>query len=144
MRISPNGLRFLMQAEDTILHIYKDAAGYPTIGTGHLIRKGEDYSRGLTTEQAQDLLQSDLVRFEDAVNRLVKVPLTQSQYDALVSFAFNVGVAAFKASTLLKKLNTGDYESIPGQLMRWTKAGGKELSGLVARRQNEVKLWEVA
>ena len=91
MNISPNGLKFLMEAEGCVLKIYKDSAGYPTIGTGHLIRKGEDFSAGLTTEQAQDLLQKDLVRFEAVVNEKVTVALTQNQYDALVSFAFNVG-----------------------------------------------------
>jgi lysozyme len=141
MNLSANGLKKLMEWEGTVLHIYKDSAGLPTIGTGHLIRKGEDYTSGITTEQAQDLLQSDLVRFEEVVNRLVKVPLSQSQYDTLVSFAFNVGVAAFQKSTLLKKLNVGFYESIPAQLMRWTKAGGKQCAGLVTRRQNEIELW---
>jgi lysozyme len=142
MNISANGLKKLMEWEGTVLHIYKDAAGLPTIGTGHLIREGEDYSRGITSEQAQDLLQADLVRFEAVVNKCVKVPLTQSQYDALVSFAFNVGDGAFRSSTLLAKLNLGFYEAIPAQLRRWTKAGGKKVAGLVTRRENEIKLWE--
>jgi len=141
MRISANGLKKLMQWEGTILHIYKDAAGLPTIGTGHLIVKGEDFSAGITTEQAADLLQSDLMRFEDVVNSKVTVPLTQSQYDALVSFAFNVGVGAFRSSTLLKKLNAGDYDAIPEQLKRWNKAGGKVIDGLTYRRRNEIALW---
>ena len=123
------------------MKIYKDSAGYPTIGVGHLIRKGEDFSAGLTTEQAQDLLQKDLVRFEAVVNEKVTVPLTQNQYDALVSFAFNVGDGAFRQSTLLKRLNAGDYTAVPDQLMRWTKAGGKTSDGLIVHRRNEVKLW---
>lgn len=141
MRISPNGLKKLMEWEGCVLHVYKDAAGLPTIGVGHLIRKGEDFSTGLTTEQAQDLLQKDLVRFESVVNEKVKVPLTQNQYDALVSFAFNVGDGAFRQSTLLKRLNAGDYDAVSDQLMRWTKAGGKTCDGLIVRRRNEVKLW---
>ena len=141
MNISPNGLKFLMEAEGCVLKIYKDSAGYPTIGTGHLIRKGEDFSAGLTTEQAQDLLQKDLVRFEAVVNEKVTVALTQNQYDALVSFAFNVGDGAFRSSTLLKRLNAGDYTAVPDQLMKWTKAGGRVNDGLITRRRNEAKLW---
>jgi lysozyme len=141
MKMSANGIKKLMEWEGVVLHIYKDQAGYPTIGCGHLIQKGEDYSKGLTTEQAMDLLTDDLVRFEEAVNNAVKVPLTQNQYDALVSFAFNVGAGAFRTSTLLKRLNSGDYAAVPDQLMRWTKAGGKPCDGLVVRRRNEIKLW---
>ena len=141
MRMSPDGLKFLMKAEGVVTHIYKDAAGLPTIGVGHLIRKGEDFSKGLTTSEAMDLLAKDLVRFEEVINATVTVPLTQNQYDTLVSFAFNVGDGAFQKSTLLKKLNKGDYKAIPAQLMRWTKAGGQTLSGLVARRRSESDLW---
>lgn len=142
MRMSPNGLKKLMEWEGTVLHVYKDAAGLPTIGTGHLIQPGEDFTKGLTTSEAQDLLASDLIRFEEAVNSRVTVPLAQNQYDALVSFAFNVGVGAFKTSTLLKKLNDGDVSAVPAQLMLWTKAGGKTCDGLITRRKNEVRLWE--
>jgi len=141
MRISANGLKKLMEWEGCELQIYKDAADLPTIGVGHLVQKEEDFSKGITTTQAQDLLMSDLTRFEMAVNRLVTVPLTQSQFDALVSFSFNVGVGAFAKSTLLKKLNAGLYAEVPIQLMLWTKAAGKTCNGLIARRENEVKLW---
>lgn len=141
MKISDNGIKKLMEWEGTILHIYKDAAGLPTIGVGHLIQPGEDFSRGLTRVGAMELLQSDLVRFEEAVNKYVTVPLTQNQFDALVSFAFNVGVGAFKNSTLLCKLNLGFYEAIPAQLLRWTKTGGKRCDGLITRRNNEIALW---
>lgn len=141
MRISPDGLKKLMAWEGCILHVYKDAAGLPTIGVGHLIHHNEDFSKGITTEQAQDLLASDLTRFEAAVNSGVSVPLSQPQYDSMVIFAFNVGVSAFLQSTLLKKLNGGDYDAVPEQLMRWTKAGGKPCPGLVTRRNNEIALW---
>jgi len=155
MKISDNGIEKLMEWEGVILHVYKDAAGLPTIGVGHLIQKGEDFSKGITHDQAFELLKKDLVRFERVVNTYVKVPLTQNQFDALVAFAFNTGVAAFKSSTLLKKLNAGDYDSVgkttvddkgklvyTGEIMRWTKAGGKQCAGLVNRRQNEIELWE--
>ncbi len=142
MRMSERGLAKLKEWEGCILHVYKDAAGLPTIGVGHLIHHNEDYSKGLTEEQALDLLASDLIRFEAVVNNEVKVPLSQSQFDTLVSFTFNVGCQAFRDSTLLKKLNAGDYDAVPNQLMRWTKAGGKQCNGLIARRENECKLWE--
>lgn len=141
MKMSENGLKFLIDNEGFVGHIYKDAAGLPSIGVGHLIRKGEDFSNGITYDQAIDLLKKDLERFESAVNDLVTVPLTQNQHDALVCFSFNVGVGAFRSSTLLKKLNAGDYDAIPSQLMRWTKAGGRQVAGLVNRRQNEIDLW---
>lgn len=142
MIISGNGIEKIMEWEGYIPHVYNDAAGLPTIGVGHLIQKGEDFSKGITHDQAFALLQKDLKRFESAVNNLVTVPLTQNQYDALVAFAFNIGVGAFKSSTLLKKLNSGDYSAVPEQLMRWTKAGGKQVAGLVNRRKNEIELWE--
>jgi len=139
--MSANGLKKLMEWEDVVLHRYRDAAGLWTIGCGHLIQPGEDFSKGLTTEQVLDLLADDLTRFEAAVNSKVTVELTQNQYDALVSFAFNVGVGAFQKSTLLKKLNQGLYSEVPVQLMAWTKAGGKTCDGLIHRRENEINLW---
>jgi lysozyme len=142
MQISPNGLKFLMEAEGCKLRTYLDSAGLPTIGVGHLIRTGEDFSRGIDTKGAIDLLHKDLERFEAAVNNLVTVALLQSQYDALVAFAFNVGVGSFKTSTLLKELNVGNYDAIPEQLLRWTKAGGRQIAGLVNRRKAEIELWE--
>jgi lysozyme len=81
----------------------------------------------------------DLRRFENAVNGSVAVSLEQNQFDALVSFSFNVGVGAFTGSTLLKKLNAGSYDDVPGELMKWTKGGGKTLQGLVNRRQGKTK-----
>lgn len=142
MQISKKGLSLLKEWEGCLLHIYKDSAGYPTIGVGHLISKGEDFSKGLTEQQASDLLAKDILPKANTVNTLVKVPLTQDQFDALVSFTFNVGSSAFKASTLLKKLNNKDYLSVPTELLKWTKAGGILNEGLVNRRNKEIKLWK--
>jgi lysozyme len=99
------------------------------------------YASGLTDQQVLDLLSQDVQPAENAVNAGVKVALNQNQFDALVSFTFNVGVGAFSGSTLLKVLNQGDYDGVPAQLSRWNKAGGKVVQGLVNRRDNEIKLW---
>jgi lysozyme len=98
------------------------------------------YFQPMTNEQARELLRQDLARFEAAVNNQVKVELNQHQFDALVSFAFNVGVGAFKSSTLLKVLNKGKYEQVPGEMKRWTKSDGKVNNVLVKRRAREAEL----
>ena len=101
-----------------------------------------NYREGLTLHQVYDLLDQDLAEVELVITRFVKVYLTQAQYDALVCFVFNVGVSAFKGSTLLKLLNHGNYSEIPEQLMRWVHDNGIEVAGLVARREKEIALWE--
>ncbi len=154
MQMSENGLELLQQWEGFKLQVYKDSAGLPTIGVGHLITKSElssgkividgvpvKYAGGLTDQQALDLLAQDVKPAEKAVNNGVKVPLNQNQFDALVSFTFNVGVGAFQSSTLLKVLNQQQYDEVPAQLRRWTRAGGQVVQGLVNRRQNEINLW---
>ena len=113
---------------------YRCPANILTIGYGHT--KGVKKNMRLTTQEAEDLLRQDMKIYEADVKRLVDVPLTQYQFDALVSFVFNLGSGAFGGSTLLKKLNAGDYSAVPAQLMRWNKArvGGKlqPLTGLPA------------
>lgn len=154
MQMSQHGLQLLEQWEGFKLQVYKDSAGLPTIGVGHLITKSEQasgtiningvpvkYAGGLTQQQVTDLLAQDVVPAQNAVNNGVKVALNQNQFDALVSFTFNVGVGAFTSSTLLKVLNQGQYDQVPTQLLRWTKAGGKVVQGLVNRRNNEIKLF---
>jgi len=154
MQMSENGLELLKQWEGFKLQQYKDSAGLPTIGVGHLITKSEQasgaivingvpvqYANGLTDQQALDLLSQDVGPAETSVNNGVKVALNQNQFDALVSFTFNVGGGAFASSTLLKVLNQGQYDQVPDQLRRWNKAGGKVVQGLVNRRTNEINLW---
>jgi lysozyme len=154
MQMSEPGLELLKLWEGFKLKVYKDSAGLPTIGVGHLITKSEQssgniqiagvsvaYANGLTDQQALDLLSQDVQPAEQAVNKGVKVELNQDQFDALVSFTFNVGVGAFNGSTLLKVLNQGQYTQVPAQLQRWNKAGGKVVQGLVNRRANEIRLW---
>lgn len=144
MKISKQGLELIKEFEGVRLESYKCPAGIWTIGIGHTSAAGApDVKPGMkiTLQEAYDILNRDLDQYEDAVNKFVKVPLTQNQFDALVSFVYNVGVGAFQKSTLLKKLNAGQYNAVPNELMKWTKAGGKELPGLVRRRRAECALW---
>jgi len=122
--------------EGLYLTAYHCPAGVLTIGYGHT---GPDVQDGLriTEERAEDLLEADLAKAAADVDRLVRVPLTDEQRGALSSFVFNVGAAAFGKSTLLRKLNGGDYASVPAELARWTKGGGRVLPGLVKRRAAE-------
>lgn len=144
MKTSPAGIALIQQFEGRRLEAYKCPAGVWTIGYGHTSAAGKPEVKPgmvITKQEANDILVRDLVRYEDAVDRLVKVPLTQNQFDALVSFTFNVGEGALAKSTLLKRLNAGDYNAVPAELMKWTKGGGKELPGLVRRRRAECAMW---
>lgn len=140
MKTSQHGLEFITDHEGTVLHTYKDAVGILTIGVGHT---GPDVKAGMTIsrERAMELLADDVYEAEHSVNTLVRVPLNQNQFDALVSFVFNVGGSAFGKSTLLKKLNAGDYEGASKEFSRWNKAGGRELLGLTKRRLAEARLF---
>jgi lysozyme len=155
MQTSSNGIKSLKQLEGVRTEMYRDSAGLPSIGVGHLLTKDElrsgtihlfdspvDWRDGLQGEEVDDLLRLDLDEAELAVNNGVNVSLTQQQYDALVSFAFNVGVYAFAHSTLLRRLNAGDYASVPAQLRRWMYSAGIIDPILVKRREAEVALWE--
>lgn len=147
MNLSDAGARFIASHEGMVLEPYNDPAGYATIGIGHLIakRRVNDADKNqwgrLTEAQAFDLFRSDARRFIDAVAAAVAVPLTQNQFDALVSFAFNVGEGAFRGSTLLKKLNAGDYSGAAAEFAKWNKARGRVLKGLVRRRKEEAELF---
>lgn len=110
-----------------------------TIGYGHTHTTKQGMK--ITEAQAEKLLYKDLAWAEDAVNDLVNVPLTQNQFDALVSFVFNVGAGAFAKSTLLRFLNTGDYTNAAAQFMRWNKQKGRVLNGLTKRRDDERRLF---
>ncbi len=114
--------------------------GTLTIAYGHT---GSDVKPGMTVSEAQGsiLLRADLAKVERAVDRLVKVPLNDNQFSALVLFALNVGEGAFAGSTLLGKLNAGDYDAVPKELMKWVNSKGKRMQGLVNRRAAEAGLW---
>ncbi len=143
LRTSISGYKIIMEHEGFMPMIYEDQAGYATIGYGHKLNPGEAdlYKNGITKEQALALLKQDVAKAELAVNQLVFVPLSQSQFDALVSFTFNVGRTNFANSTLLKLLNNGNYVGAAEQLLRWnivTVDGQKIVSkGLVNRRFSE-------
>ena len=111
----------------------------PTIGYGHT--KGVKMGQKITKEQAEQFLREDLDWSEKAVSKLVKVPLKQNQFDALVDFAYNAGAKNLLNSTLLKKLNEGDYQGAMMQFERWVYAGDKVLPGLVRRRMAEKALF---
>jgi lysozyme len=150
MKMSHEGLEHLTKAEGCRLKIYNDVAGYPTIGVGHLITEEElssgliygiSYKSGISMEDCLAILAEDVKDAEAAVNKLVRVYITQNQFDALVSFVFNIGRYAFSRSTLLRKLNKQDRASVPYEMRRWVKAGGKTIPGLKNRREAEIAVW---
>lgn len=146
MTTSKNGLEFIKGVEGCELYTYRDKAGKLTIGVGHLLTReeliGGKFDGGITEQEALDLLAKDVVIAEDAVNSAVRVDLNQHEFDALVSFTFNVGGGAFRKSTLLRKLNAGRYEDVPTELRKWVRAGGKRCHGLAVRREKEIALWK--
>lgn len=136
------GVELICHFEGLKLERYRDAVGLWTIGYGHLILKTEmEKLIKITTGEAKTLLRKDLRRTEQGVQKLVSVSVTQNQFDALVSFAFNLGVGSLKKSTLLRKLNAGDVQRAALQFKSWNKAGGKVLTGLTRRREAEMKLF---
>ncbi len=143
-QISPHGLEKLKQWEGLKTKAYKDAGGVWTIGYGHTATAGEPKPRAgmvITAAEAERILLKDLTQYEAAVESLVKVELNDNQFAALVSFVYNIPLVSFKKSTLLKKLNAGNFNAVPTELMKWTKAGGKKIQGLVNRRRAEGYLW---
>ena len=155
-KMSERGLEVLMELEGIENVIYKDVAGYPTVGVGHLLTKDElssgkivlsdgqviDLREGrITDSEVKALLQDDIVRYEDAVNLYVTVAITQEHFDALTSFTFNVGAGAFSRSTLLRRLNAKRYADVPAQFKRWNRAGGRVVKGLINRRNVEIAMW---
>lgn len=139
MRTSQRGLSLIKSFEGLRLQAYQDAVGVWTIGYG--TTRGVNAGMKISKEQAERMLLNDVQRFEPEIERLVGVPLSQNQWDALVSFTYNLGSANLESSTLLRKLNAGDYAGAAEQFPRWSKAGGKVLAGLVRRRAAEQALF---
>jgi len=140
VKTSSKGLELIKEFEGCRLTAYNCASGVLTIGYGHT---GPDVFNGqsISMDEAESLLVQDLHRFERAVREVVTVPLTQNQFDALVSFTFNVGAGALSSSTLLRLLNAGDYEGAAGQFSRWVNGANGPLPGLVRRRAAEQALF---
>ena len=140
MIVSDKAIALIKDFEALKLKAYLCPAKVWTIGYGHTrnVKSGDEIS----IYQAERYLRADLVQNEQDVNRLVRVPLTQEQYDALVSFVFNVGSRAFSTSTLLKKLNSRDYDGAANEFARWKFAKGKALPGLERRRLLEKRLFQ--
>lgn len=134
--LSGAGVASIQKHEGTLTRAYRDPVGIPTVCTGHTgpeVRVGADY----TKEQCAELLRADTLVAQQAVKSLVKVPVTQGQYDVLVSFTFNVGRGNLAGSTLLRKLNAGDCIGAANEFSKWTYARGKQLPGLVIRRADD-------
>jgi lysozyme len=143
MKISDAGIALIKSMEGLRLDAYPDPATGSdpwTIGYGHT---GPEVRRGMTIteETAEQLLRNDCTKFEDCVTDALEVEVAQHQFDALVSFAFNVGCAAFMSSTMLKLLNAGNFEAAEQQFKRWDKAAGKVMAGLTRRRAAEADLF---
>ena len=149
MRMSEHGLELLTQWEGFETSAYLDSGGKLTIGVGHLLTAAERssgtvtidgvpvaYGGGLSRAQVTALLRQDLTQYEAAVNEHVTVGLAQNQFDALVSFTFNVGKGALASSTLLKRVNALDFDDVPNQLRKWNKVNDQVIQGLVNRREN--------
>jgi RHS repeat-associated protein len=137
--LSPQGLQLIAGFESFSPTVYVDAAGYDTVGFGHRLLSGEQatYASGITRDQGVELLKSDSRVAQSAVRSAVTAPLNQFEYDALVSFTFNVGGGNLKTSTLLKLLNQSDYEGAANEFPKWTRAGNRVLRGLQERRRKE-------
>ena len=140
MKISQEGLSLIKKFEGLRLKAYKCSANVLTIGYGHT--GGVKETDKITLEEADSLLEKDIAKFEEYVSDNVMVKLNQSQFDALVAWTFNLGPGNLRESTMLKKLNNQEYESVPFEMRRWNKAGGKTLDGLIRRREAESLLFE--
>ncbi|MFJ5378144.1 lysozyme [Pectobacterium sp. CHL-2024] len=144
MQISANGINLIKRFEGCELAAYPDVVGVWTIGYGWTQPvDGKPIRRGMTIDAAtaDRLLKTGVVQYEQAVNQLVKVEINQNQFDALVSFTYNLGTRSLSTSTLLKKLNSGDIAGAAAEFARWNRAGGKELAGLTRRREAERALF---
>lgn len=145
MKASKECLKLLAHHEGVRTKPYRCPAGLWTVGVGHLIGDGrslpDSWNRTFTLEEVYDLLASDVARFEQGVTRLITYPLTQNQFDALISFSFNLGLGCLQRSTIRSALNRGDKVAAMESLRKYNKAGGKVLKGLDNRRKDEEALF---
>lgn len=144
MKVDAAGIDLIGQFEGLHLNAYDDGVGVWTIGWGTTVYpNGVKVKKGdkITLEQAKQYKAYDLARFEKAVNDAVKVPLNQNQFNSMVSLSYNIGESAFTSSTLVRRLNEGNYKAAADQFLVWVNAGGKRMQGLVNRRNKERELF---
>ena len=145
MQISAEGLSLIKKFEgcpvdqDGNCYAYQDVVGVWTIAYGFTkdVKEGDK----MTKEEAEYVLQEEMIEYEGYINDLVEVPLEQNQFDALVSWVYNLGSGNLQSSTMLRVLNEGKYDEVPAQIRRWNKAGGKVFDGLVRRREAEATMF---
>lgn len=142
-KVTQNCIDIIKHYEGFSSKPYVCPAGYLTIGIGHLILPNEKFDE-VTVEEGENILRKDLIKSEKSVLRCIKVPLEDHQFDALVSFTFNLGGGALQCSTLRQKINREEHEDVPDEFRRWVFAGGRELKGLVKRRETEAILYSTS
>jgi|TARA_A100001515_G_C4550368_1_gene203199 lysozyme len=140
LKTSQEGISLIKSFEGCELTAYRCSADVPTIGYGHTA--GVSDGDTCTQEEAETMLAEDLVEFEDYVKNYVESELQQNEFDALVAWTYNLGPANLKESTMLKELNSGNFEEVPRQMKRWNRAGGEVLDGLIRRREAESRLFK--
>lgn len=138
---SDDGIRLISSFEGYSPFSYEDVVGVRTLGFGHAIKRGEHFKEPLLPPDAYTLLKSDANISGKAVNRSVGVPLRQTQFDAVNSFTFNLGAGSLAKSTMLKRINAKRHKDVPGEMLKWNKAGGEPVRGLTLRRETEGALY---
>jgi len=141
MKISQKGIDLIKQFESFGEKQYRCSAGKLTIGYGHVVLASDKFPPLITKLEAEEILRKDLEGFEKSLNQLIKVSLTQNQFDALMSLIFNIGATNFGKSTLLKFLNSRFFNKIPNEIRRWCKIKGVVSNALKNRREDEIKVW---
>lgn len=141
MQTSDKGLNLIKKFEGFSEKEYICPAGKATIGYGHVILASEVFTQPMTRNEAENLLKKDLITREIDLNKSLKVPITQNQFDALICLIYNIGITNFKSSTLLKFINEKMFDKAPDQFRRWRYVNKVESKGLLNRREEEIKLW---
>lgn len=139
MQIDSSGLNILKGLEKCALKAYWDVNGWAIAYGNHV--PGLTAKSTCTVDEAEEYLQNACESVSNSLSNLIKVKLSQGQFNALVIFAYNIGLSAFENSTLLSRLNAGNFACVPSELRRWNKSGGKVCPALVARREKEIEIW---
>ena len=141
-KTNQNGIDLIKHHEGFRADIYLCPSGFKTIGYGHKILEGEQYTH-ISEKEAREILERDLLFAENAVQRYIKAPINDNQFAAIVSFVYNLGSGVLQRSSLRQKINYNyeDYESIQNELLKWVYAGGRRLRGLMLRRKDEAILY---